>query len=69
MPRVRLEPTAPVFGRAKTVHVFDRAATVTGPRLSHLDLIILILFDEELNNSEVTDYVIFSSLPLLLPLF
>jgi hypothetical protein len=28
MPRVGLEPTIPVFERAKTVHAFDRAATV-----------------------------------------
>jgi hypothetical protein len=30
MPRVALEPTAPVFERAKTVHTLDRAAIVTG---------------------------------------
>jgi hypothetical protein len=30
MPRVGLEPTTPVFKRAKTVHAFDRAATVIG---------------------------------------
>jgi hypothetical protein len=30
MPEVRFEPTIPVFERAKTVHVVDRAATVTG---------------------------------------
>jgi hypothetical protein len=29
MPRVRFEPTTAVFGRAKTVHASDRAATVT----------------------------------------
>jgi hypothetical protein len=30
MPRVGFEPTIPVFERAKTVHVLDRAATVIG---------------------------------------
>jgi hypothetical protein len=30
MPRVGLEPTIPVFERAKTVHVLDRAAIVMG---------------------------------------
>jgi hypothetical protein len=30
MPRVAIEPTIPVFERAKTVHVSDRAATVVG---------------------------------------
>jgi hypothetical protein len=30
MPRVRFEPTIPVFERAKTVHPLDRAATVIG---------------------------------------
>jgi hypothetical protein len=30
MPRVGLEPTIPVFERAKTVHALDSAATVIG---------------------------------------
>jgi hypothetical protein len=30
MPRVRFEPTSPVFELAKTVHALDRAATVIG---------------------------------------
>jgi hypothetical protein len=30
MPRVRFEPMIPVFGRAKTVHALDRAASVIG---------------------------------------
>jgi hypothetical protein len=30
MPRVGFEPTIPVFERAKTVHAFDRGATVIG---------------------------------------
>jgi hypothetical protein len=30
MPRVRFEPTIPVFERAKTVHALDRAATMIG---------------------------------------
>jgi hypothetical protein len=30
MPLVGFEPTIPVFERAKTVHVLDRAATVIG---------------------------------------
>jgi hypothetical protein len=34
MPRVELEPTIPVFERAKTVHVLDRAATVIVAQLS-----------------------------------
>jgi hypothetical protein len=31
VPRVRLEPTIPVFEGAKTAHDLDRAATVIGP--------------------------------------
>jgi hypothetical protein len=30
MPRLGVEPMIPVFERAKTVHVLDRAATVIG---------------------------------------
>jgi hypothetical protein len=30
MPRVGFEPTIPAFERAKTVHVLDRAETVSG---------------------------------------
>jgi hypothetical protein len=30
MPQVGLEPTIPVFKRAKTVHALDPAATVIG---------------------------------------
>jgi hypothetical protein len=30
MSRVGFEPTTPVFERAKTVHAWDRAATVIG---------------------------------------
>jgi FAD synthase len=30
VPQVAFEPTIPVFERAKTVHVLDRAATVIG---------------------------------------
>jgi hypothetical protein len=30
MPRVGMEPTTPVFERAKTVYVLDGAATVIG---------------------------------------
>jgi hypothetical protein len=30
MPRVGLEPTIPVYERAKTVHALDRAATAIG---------------------------------------
>jgi hypothetical protein len=33
MLRVGFEPTIPVFGRAKTVHALDGAATMTGNRL------------------------------------
>jgi hypothetical protein len=32
MPRVGLEPTIPVFERAKTVHALDRAAIVIGAK-------------------------------------
>jgi hypothetical protein len=35
MPLVGFEPTIPVFGRAKTVHALDRAATVIGLNLVH----------------------------------
>jgi hypothetical protein len=31
MSLVGLEPTIPVFERAKTIHVLDRASTVIGP--------------------------------------
>jgi hypothetical protein len=34
MPRVGLEPTTPVFERAKTVHDLDHAATLIGPLYS-----------------------------------
>jgi hypothetical protein len=34
MPQVGLEPTIPVFERAKTVHSLDRSATVIGSTLS-----------------------------------
>jgi hypothetical protein len=30
MPRVRFEPTIPVFARPKTCHALDRAVTVIG---------------------------------------
>jgi hypothetical protein len=33
MPRVRFEPTIPVFERAKTVRALDRGATVIGSGL------------------------------------
>jgi hypothetical protein len=33
MPQVGLEPTIPVFERAKTVHALDRAAIVIGLKL------------------------------------
>jgi hypothetical protein len=32
MPRMGFQLTTPVFERAKTVHAFDRAATVIGTR-------------------------------------
>jgi hypothetical protein len=32
MPQVGFEPTIPVFGRAKTIHALDLAATVVGIR-------------------------------------
>jgi hypothetical protein len=39
MPLAGFEPTIPVFKRAKTFHVLDRAATVTG-RIFNLALIL-----------------------------
>jgi hypothetical protein len=35
MPRVGFEPITSVFGRAKIVHVLDRAATVIGTEVTH----------------------------------
>jgi hypothetical protein len=43
MPRVRFEPTIPVFERAKTVHALDRATTVIGSRLMLGREIIIII--------------------------
>jgi hypothetical protein len=34
MPRVGLEPTIPVFERAKTVYCFDSTATVIGSQMT-----------------------------------
>jgi hypothetical protein len=36
MPQVGFEPMIPVFGRAKTVHALDRAATVIGSRQKYI---------------------------------
>jgi hypothetical protein len=47
MPGVGFEPTIPVFERAKTVHVLDRAATVTG----HLGVCFLQNWCRNVNNS------------------
>jgi hypothetical protein len=44
MPRVRFEPTIPVFERAKTVHALDRAAT-TISNSNLIDLILSVLSD------------------------
>jgi hypothetical protein len=33
MPRVEFKPKTPVFERAKTVYILDRAATVIGPEI------------------------------------
>jgi hypothetical protein len=43
MPLLGFEPTIPVFKRAKTFHVSDRAATVTGsnPTYSYTNQITL----------------------------
>jgi hypothetical protein len=38
-PRVGFKPTTPVFKRAKTVHVLDRAATVIGANGSYFESI------------------------------
>jgi hypothetical protein len=46
MPRVRFERVTPVFERAKTVHVLDRAATVTGMEVFHV-----YLFNDALRSS------------------
>jgi hypothetical protein len=43
MPRVELEPTTPVFERAKTVHALDWAATVIGV-ISYRDLKFIFTF-------------------------
>jgi hypothetical protein len=37
MPQVELEPMIPVFERAKTVHVLDRAATVIGTFVTYTE--------------------------------
>jgi hypothetical protein len=36
MPRVRFEPTIPMFKQAKPVHALDRAATVIGNYINQL---------------------------------
>jgi hypothetical protein len=41
MRRVGLQPTIPVFERAKTVHALDRAAVVIGPSADNLNEILL----------------------------
>jgi hypothetical protein len=43
MPWVGFEPTIPGSERAKTVHILDRSATVTGMR--KLELLIDIIVD------------------------
>jgi hypothetical protein len=43
MPRVRFEPTIPVFERAKSVHALDRTATVTGIIMKYSWLIFIVL--------------------------
>jgi hypothetical protein len=37
MPRVEFELTIPVFERTKTVHAFDRAATVIGTHSPYMN--------------------------------
>jgi hypothetical protein len=44
MPLAGLEPTIPVFKRAKTLHALDGAATVAGPRASYVFTILLQFF-------------------------
>jgi hypothetical protein len=44
MPRVRFEPTIPVFERAKTVHAFGRAGTVIGEAQLCSTLKIVVLY-------------------------
>jgi hypothetical protein len=46
MPRVRFEPTIPVFERAKTLHAVDRAATVIGAKYKiwYINYLISIVF-------------------------
>jgi hypothetical protein len=48
MPRVGIEPTIPVFERAKTVHASGRTATVIGGSTS----ISLLLFTSALDGGE-----------------
>jgi hypothetical protein len=42
MPLVGTEPKTPVFQRVKTVHAFDRAATMIGSRSIHHTLYLVI---------------------------
>jgi hypothetical protein len=43
MPRVGFEPITPVFERVKTVHPFDRAATVIGSLMDYAACYLLFL--------------------------
>jgi hypothetical protein len=51
MPRVGFEPTIPVFERAETVHVLDRAATVNGdfPTRTAKNLFLILLTKNDHN--------------------
>jgi hypothetical protein len=53
MPLVEFEPTIPAFERAKTVHAFDIAATVTGISINIIHL--------NLSNRQLLSYI--KSLP------
>jgi hypothetical protein len=49
MPQVGLEPTIPVFERAKTSHALDRASTVTGFYMTNLE------YKQKHTNKELTN--------------
>jgi hypothetical protein len=63
MPRVGLEPTTPVFERAKTVHALDRAATVIGSIMFY-PLHISIITDHRGHRIVTLKWIEFYNTPL-----
>jgi hypothetical protein len=59
MPRVEFESTTPVFQRAKTVHVFDRAVIVIGD-------IIYAVVQRPLNTSKVNHKLLYRKIYVLI---